>query len=105
MVAGRCGIDSGRGNAGLSSGKLGVGAREDEEALGARNRRTAAGVGRGVGDGGVLALLKYPFYPLFNFDNGMNLISKSLTILTSAQLLVVFTFAHIFWRYFVFAGF
>ena len=53
----------------------------------------------------VLALLKYPFYPLFNFDNGMNLISKSLTILTSAQLLVVFTFAHIFWRYFVFAGF
>ena len=33
----------------------------------------------------VLALLKYPFYPLFNFDNGMNLISKSLTILTSAD--------------------
>ena len=30
----------------------------------------------------LLALLKYPFYPLFNFDNGMNLISKSLTILT-----------------------
>ena len=55
--------------------------------------------------GGILALLKYPFYPLFNFDNGMNLISKSLTILTSAQLLVFFTFAHIFWRYFVFAGF
>ena len=38
----------------------------------------------------LLALLKYPFYPLFNFDNGMNLISKSLTILTSGQLLVVF---------------
>ena len=57
------------------------------------------------GAGRVLALLKYPFYPLFNFDNGMNLISKSLTILTSGQLLVVFTFAHIFWRYFVFAGF
>ena len=53
----------------------------------------------------LLALLKYPFYPQFNFDNGMNLISKSLTILTSAQLLVVFMFAHIFWRYFVFAGF
>ena len=53
----------------------------------------------------VLALLKYPFYPLFNFDNGMNLISESLTILTSAQLLVVFAFAHIFWRYFIFAGF
>ena len=53
----------------------------------------------------ILALLKYPFYPLFNFDNGMNLISESLTILTSAQLLVVFAFAHIFWRYFVFAGF
>ena len=53
----------------------------------------------------VLALLKYPFYPLFNFDNGMNLISKSLTILTSAQLLVVFAFAHIFCRYFVFAAF
>src|SRR6185312_6829827 len=34
--------------------------------------------------------------------NGMNSISKSLTILTSGQLLVVFTFAHIFWRYFVF---
>src|SRR6185369_5276939 len=26
----------------------------------------------------VLALLKYPFYPLFIIDNGMNLISKSL---------------------------
>ena len=52
----------------------------------------------------LLALLKYPFYPLFNFDNGMNLISESLTILTSVQLLVVFAFAHIFWR-FVFAGF
>ena len=52
-----------------------------------------------------MALLKYPFYPLFNFDNGMNLISKSLTILTSGQLLVVFTFAHIFWRNFVFADF
>ena len=37
-----------------------------------------------------VVLLKYPFYPLFNFDNGMNLISESLTILTSAQLLVVF---------------
>ena len=55
--------------------------------------------------GGMLALLKYLFYPLFNFDNGMNLISKSLTILTSARLLVVFAFAQIFWRYFVFAGF
>ena len=55
--------------------------------------------------GGMLALLKYPFYLLFNFDNGMNLISKSLTILTSAQLLVIFAFAHILWRYFVFAGF
>ena len=53
----------------------------------------------------VLALLKYPFYPLFNFDNGMNLISKSLTILTSAQLLVVFAFALLFWRYFGFADF
>ena len=53
----------------------------------------------------VLALLNYLFYPLFNFDNGMNLISKSLTILTLAQLLVVFAFAHIFWRYFIFAGF
>ena len=42
--------------------------------------------------GGMLALLKYPFYPLFNFDNGMNLISKSLTILTSGQLLVVCTY-------------
>ena len=55
--------------------------------------------------GQLLALLKYPFYPLFNFNNGMNLISKSLTILTSGQLLVVFTFAQIFWRYFVFASF
>ena len=43
----------------------------------------------------VLALLKYPFYPLFKFDNGMNLISKSLTILTSAQLLV-FSHLHIY---------
>ena len=57
---------------------------------------------QGLSMGGKLALLKYPFYPLFNFDNGMNLISKSLTTLTSAQLLVVFTFAHIFWRYLVF---
>ena len=60
---------------------------------------------QGLSMEGMLALLKYPFYPLFNFDNGMNLISKSLTILTSAQLLVFFTFAHIFWRYFVFVGF
>ena len=60
---------------------------------------------QGLSMGRMLALLKYPFYPLFNFDNDMNLISKSLTILTLAQLLVVFTFAHIFWRYFIFAGF
>ena len=33
---------------------------------------------------GVLALLKYPFYPLFILDNGINLISKSLTVLTPA---------------------
>ena len=32
--------------------------------------------------GGMLALLKYPFYPLFILDNGMNSISKSLTVLT-----------------------
>ena len=32
----------------------------------------------------VLALLKYPFYPLFILDNGMNSISKSLTVLTPA---------------------
>ena len=38
----------------------------------------------GNGSGAVLALLKYPFYPLFIFDNGMNLISKSLTVLTPA---------------------
>ena len=30
---------------------------------------------QGLSMGGMLALLKYPFYPLFNFDNGMNLIS------------------------------
>ena len=60
---------------------------------------------QGLSMGGMLALLKYPFYPLFNFDNGINLISKSLTILTTAQLLVVFAFAHKFWRYFVFVGF
>ena len=29
-------------------------------------------------------LLKYPFYPLFILDNGMNSISKSLTVLTPA---------------------
>ena len=34
--------------------------------------------------GPLLALLKYPFYPLFILDNGMNLISKSLTVLTPA---------------------
>ena len=32
----------------------------------------------------LLALLKYTFYPLFILDNGMNLISKSLTVLTPA---------------------
>ena len=32
----------------------------------------------------MLALLKYPFYPLFILDNGMNSISKSLTVLTPA---------------------
>ena len=32
----------------------------------------------------LLALLKYPFYPLFILDNGMDLISKSLTVLTPA---------------------
>jgi len=32
----------------------------------------------------LLALLKYLFYPLFILDNGMNLISKSLTVLTPA---------------------
>ena len=35
-------------------------------------------------DGRLLALLKYLFYPLFILDNGMNLISKSQTILTPA---------------------
>ena len=39
------------------------------------------------------------------YNNGMNLISKSLTILTLAKLLVIFTLAHIFWRNFIFAGF
>ena len=34
--------------------------------------------------GQLLALLKYPFYPLFILDNGMNLISKSLSVLTPA---------------------
>ena len=38
----------------------------------------------GSARGLLLALLKYPFYPLFIFDNGMNLISKSLTVLTQA---------------------
>ena len=32
----------------------------------------------------LLVLLKYPFYPLFILDNGINLISKSLTVLTPA---------------------
>ena len=32
----------------------------------------------------LLALLNYPFYPLFILDNGMNSISKSLIVLTSA---------------------
>ena len=36
-------------------------------------------------DAYVLALLKYPFYPLFILDNVMNLISKSLTVLTWMQ--------------------
>ena len=35
-------------------------------------------------DSGLLALLNYPFYPLFILNNGMNLISKSLTVLTPA---------------------
>src|SRR6185503_1442019 len=53
----------------------------------------------------LLTLLKYPFYPLFIHDNGMNSISKSLTVLTPAKLLVIFTFAHIFWRNFIFCRF
>ena len=76
--------------------------------LGMRTKQpgvTPGSLARGLPPTSLLALLKYPFYPLFNFDNGMNLISESLTILTSSQLLVVFAFAHIFWRYFVFAGF
>ena len=32
----------------------------------------------------LLALLQYPFYPLFILDNGMNSISESLTVLTPA---------------------
>ena len=39
---------------------------------------------QGLSMGGMLALLKYPFYPLFIFDNGMDLIPKSLTVLTPA---------------------
>ena len=39
---------------------------------------------KGLSMGGMLALLKYPFYPLFILDNGMNLISKSLTVITPA---------------------
>ena len=39
---------------------------------------------QGLSLGGMLALLKYPFYPLVILDNGMNLISKSLTVLTPA---------------------
>src|SRR6185503_2235218 len=35
----------------------------------------------------LLALLKYPFYPLFILDNGMNLISKSLTVLTPGLII------------------
>ena len=38
----------------------------------------------GVSRQAVLALLKYPFYPLFILDNCMNSISKSLTVLTPA---------------------
>ena len=64
-----------------------------------------AGRPRGPVTGQLLALLKYPFYPLFILDNGMNLISKSLTVITPAELLVIFAFAQIFWRNFVFAGF
>jgi len=40
--------------------------------------------GRDCGCEMLLALLKYPFYPLFILDNGMNLRSKLLTVLTPA---------------------
>ena len=37
---------------------------------------------QGLSMGGMLVLLKYLFYPLFILNNGMNSISKSLTVLT-----------------------
>ena len=37
----------------------------------------------------VLALLKYPFYSLFILDNGINLISKSLTVESPCLVLVI----------------
>ena len=39
---------------------------------------------QGLSMGGMLALLKSPFYPLFILDNGMNLISKSIIVLAPA---------------------
>ena len=53
----------------LRDGLRGVGLERGEEV---RLERGLAG--------GELALLKYPFYPLFILDNGMNSISKSLTV-------------------------
>ena len=43
----------------------------------------------------LLALLKYPFYPLFILDNGMNSISKSLTVLTRPNYWS-FSYLHIY---------
>jgi len=55
------------------------------EAMMARMVRIVAGLTTGEKvspKSTLLALLKYPFYPLFILDNGINLISKSLTVLT-----------------------
>ena len=48
------------------------------------SRMTCETCGETGHSGTLLALLKYPFYPLFILDNGINSISKSLTVLTPA---------------------
>ena len=48
------------------------------------SRMTCETCGETGHSGTLLALLKYPFYPLFILDNGKNSISKSLTVLTPA---------------------
>ena len=52
------------------------------------------------GERPLLVLLKYPFYPLFNFDNGMNLSRRVIDDKTMNKML-----ARVVWIFFYFLSF